>query len=139
MKKLFEASGYLFIFLLAALLSTTTVKAQAPLPTFGGNMDTVINSVTKDTVIAPKHAALIEPIVVNYQGDQAYSLSWSMGNLNRDTTVDGIAFVNLNGKKGQSLVSYSVTIPKSIMNANTNLIDTVDDYIFSLNKRYKKK
>ena len=113
-----------------------TLQAQ---PILYHNMDTTINK--WDTVISPKMAILITPVVINFQGDSAFSLSWRIDGVTRDTTNGANGTVSLYGKTGRSLIQFSVNIPKEIINNWGTDPATIDNFIFSIpeSKRFRKR
>lgn len=116
--------------LIAAILFATTVQAQTD--------TTIINN---DTIIHSKGAIIIQPVIVNANGDTAYSITWSTFGLTNDTTKGCSAYVVLHGRNNQNLADFNVQIPSSVTNVWLDN-SVIDDYILSKHprlKRYTKK
>lgn len=117
--------------LLLFILTSITCQAQ-----IFGNRDTTVAGI--DTIIHQKGAIIIQPVIVTVQGDSAYSLFWSVNNVTSDTTRDSNAQVTVYNKEGRQLAEFWALIPFSIVNDwITN--DSIDQYIFSIYSRFKRK
>ena len=92
---------------------------------------------TSKITTIPKMAIPIYPLAINLQGDSAYSVLWNINNRSRDTAQDGQALVIIFGKRGQSLITFPLTIPKSIINSTD--ITLIDNYIFQKYPKLIKK
>lgn len=113
-----------------AILFCTAAQAQSD--------TTVVNG---DTVIHSKGAIVINPVIVNANGDTAYSITWSTFGLANDTTKGCSAYVVLHGRNNQNLADFNVQIPSSVTNVWLDN-SVIDDYILSKHprlKRYTKK
>ena len=95
------------------------------------------STVVADTVIYSKGAIHIEPVIVNAQGDSAFSIVWSAFNLSSDGSGCN-TYVTLRGRKNQQLAEFNCAIPASVV-AIWGVSNTpVDDYILSQYPRFKK-
>lgn len=124
------------VILILLLFASATIVTNAQLRIGMRNLDTTI--VGNDTILSPKGAALIKPIVVNIQGDSAWSISWRVDNIQRDSTQDSNATIFLFSKSGNSLGQDYLIMPSDIINkwVGNNYID---DYIFSVKTRFKRR
>lgn len=112
--------------LIAAILFATTVQAQTD--------TTIINN---DTIIHSKGAIIIQPVIVNANGDTAYSITWSTFGLTNDTTKGCSAYVVLHGRKNQSLADFNLQIPASVTNVWLDN-SVIDNFILSQKPRFKR-
>ena len=91
----------------------------------------------QDTTVYTKGAILIQPIIVNAQGDSAYSIVWSAFGLSNNG--EGCStYVTLNGKLNQKLTDFNCGIPSYIVNQWGTDNTIIDDYILSQYPRFKK-
>lgn len=98
--------------------------------------DTVI--VHSDTVLVKPGSIVLEPIIVNAQGDSAFSLGWTAFNLTSDTTQGCQTYVQLYGKKGQMLADFNQPIPASVVKVWGTDNTVIDDYILAMNPRFRR-
>ena len=126
------------VILSALILASLSTKAQD---------STVIKSDTSiiqpliidvDTVVYSKGAIHIEPVIVNAQGDSAYSIVWVAFDLS--SNGEGCnTYVSLNGKTNQKLADFNCPIPASVV-AVWGVDNTIiDNYILSQYPRFKKQ
>ena len=95
---------------------------------------TVVNG---DTVFYTRGATLINPSIVNSQGDTAYSLTWSAFGLNQSGGSCN-TFVILNSKKNTQLATFNQPIPAEVVAVWGVDSQPVTDYILFMNKRFIK-
>ena len=90
-----------------------------------------------DTVTFNIGAIVIEPVIVDAQGNEAYSITWSAFGLTQDTTKGCNTYVVLHGKNNQQLAEFNQPIPASVVNV---WLDNrvIADYILSQNPRFKR-
>lgn len=120
------------VILLALVLASLSTKAQM----YRNNSDTAI--IGQDTIYYQKGAILIKPIIVNYLGDSAWSLSWTVNGLS--SNGDGCnTYVTLRGKNNQQLADFNCYIPASVV-AVWGISNTpIDVYILSQHPRFVKQ
>lgn len=88
-----------------------------------------------DTIKYSKGAILIEPVVVDAQGNYAYSITWNAFDVTQDTTKGCNTYVILHGKNNEQLTAFNQPIPASVVNVwveNT----VIDNYILLQNPRF---
>jgi hypothetical protein len=91
-----------------------------------------------DTVVYSKGAIHIEPIIVNAQGDSAYSIVWVAFDLS--SNGEGCnTYVTLRGKTNQKIAEFNCPIPASIVEFWGTDNTLIDDYILSQYPRFKKQ
>lgn len=115
----------LFIFLF--VLIGFTAKSQT---------DTAV--IGQDTVLVPSGAIVINPIIVNAQGDSAWTVNFYAFDVKADTVSGCQTLVTLAGKNGQSLTNFNQPLPASVVNAWRVSSDPVYDYILFMNPRFKR-
>lgn len=114
------------VILSALILASLSTKAQVK--------DTTI---IVDTVVYSKGAIHIEPVIVNAQGDSAFSIVWSAFNLSSDGSGCN-TYVTLRGRKNQQLAEFNCPIPASVVAVWGVDNEPVDTYILSQYPRFKK-
>ncbi|MBI2283321.1 MAG: hypothetical protein HYU71_06410 [Bacteroidetes bacterium] len=126
---------------LLSLMLTLTSSASEIHPTAVTVTAQVSSTVMSETLVIPKGAKQINPVVVTFKGDSAYSVSWVVNKITSDTTVDSYGEVYLNGKQGYPIVQFGITIPKAIINSWGLDNSSIDDFIFKLPemKRFVRK
>lgn len=112
-----------------AVLFCVNLQAQ----TVKSDTSIVING---DTIKYSIGAILINPVIVDAQGNEAYSITWSAFGLTQDTTKGCNTYVILHGKNNQQLADFNQPIPASIVNIWLEN-SVIDDYILSQNPRFK--
>lgn len=115
-----------FLLILSLFVSVATFAQQ----------DTVV--IYSDTVLVKPGSILLEPIIVNAQGDSAFSLGWMAFNLTSDTTQGCQTYVQLFGKKGQQLADFNQPIPASVVKVWGTDNSVIDDYILAQNPRFRR-
>lgn len=120
------------VILLVLVLASLSTKAQM----YGNNSDTAI--IGQDTIYYQKGGILIKPVIVNYLGDSAWSLSWTANNLS--SNGEGCqTYVTLRGKNNQQLADFNCYIPASVV-AVWGISNTpIDVYILSQYPRFVKQ
>lgn len=91
-----------------------------------------------DTVIYSKGAIHIEPVIVNAQGDSAYSIVWSAFGLSNNGEGCN-TYVSLNGKTNQKLADFNCGIPASVVAVWGIDNSIIDNYILSQYPRFVKQ
>lgn len=114
------------LFILATILIGLNAQAQIK--------DSVI--VGQDTVLVPLGAIVINPIIVNAQGDSAFSLNFYAFDVKADTVSGCQTYITLAGKNGQSLSSFNQLIPSSVLNKWSESPAPIYDYILFMNPRF---
>ena len=112
------------VILSALVLASLSTKAQD-------------STVVADTVVYSKGAIHIQPVIVNAQGDSAFSIVWSAFNLSSDGNGCN-TYVTLRGRKNQQLAEFNCPIPASVVAVWGVENTPVDDYILSQYPRFKK-
>lgn len=114
------------------VLASLSTKAQM----YRNNSDTAI--IGQDTIYYQKGGILIKPVIVNYLGDSAWSLSWTANNLS--SNGEGCqTYVTLRGKNNQQLADFNCYIPASVV-AVWGISNTpIDVYILSQYPRFVKQ
>lgn len=120
------------LFTLAAIALSLSATAQINIV----KSDTTV--IGKDTIISAKGSALILPVIVTVQGDSAWSLTWRIDGIQRDSTQDSYGQIYLFGKSGNRLSQDGFVIPAYIIN-NWVGNNYIDDFIFRQKKRFKKR
>ena len=120
------------VILLVLVLASLSTKAQM----YRNNSDTAI--IGQDTIYYQKGGILIKPVIVNYLGDSAWSLSWTANNLS--SNGEGCqTYVTLRGKNNQQLADFNCYIPASVV-AVWGISNTpIDVYILSQYPRFVKQ
>jgi hypothetical protein len=96
------------------------------------------STVVADTVIYSKGAIHIEPIIVNAQGDSAYSIVWSAFGLS--SNGEGCnTYVTLRSKINEKLADFNCAIPSYIVDIWGIDNTIIDNYILSQYPRFKKQ
>jgi len=113
------------LILSALILASLSTKAQD-------------STALADTVVYSKGAIHIEPVIVNAQGDSAYSIVWVAFDLS--SNGEGCnTYVSLNGKTNHKLADFNCPIPASVV-AVWGVDNTIiDNYILSQYPRFKKQ
>ena len=132
MKNTLTVIAVLFCISLQAHPVDTTVVSVPSAP----KTDTTI-VIGGDTVTFNIGAIVIEPVIVDAQGNEAYSITWSAFGLTQDTTKGCNTYVVLHGKNNQQLAEFNQPIPASVVNVWLNN-SIIDDYILSQNPRFKR-
>jgi len=132
MKNTLTVIAVLFCISLQAHPVDTTVISVSPTP----KTDSTI-VIDGDTVTFNIGAIVIEPVIVDAQGNEAYSITWSAFGLTQDTTKGCNTYVVLHGKNNQQLAEFNQPIPASVVNVWLNN-SVIDDYILSQNPRFKR-
>ena len=114
------------VILSALILASLSTKAQVK--------DTTI---IVDTVVYSKGAIHIQPVIVNAQGDSAFSIVWSAFNLSSDGSGCN-TYVTLRGRKNQQLAEFNCPIPASVVAVWGVENTPIDDYILLQYPRFKK-
>ena len=112
------------VILSALILASLSTKAQD-------------STVVADTVVYSKGAIHIEPVIVNAQGDSAFSIVWSAFNLSSDGSGCN-TYVTLRGRKNQQLAEFNCPIPAEVVAVWGVENEPVDTYILSQYPRFKK-
>lgn len=112
------------VILSALILASLSSKAQD-------------STVVVDTVVYSKGAIHIEPVIVNAQGDSAFSIVWSAFNLSSDGSGCN-TYVTLRGRKNQQLAEFNCPIPAEVVAVWGVDNEPVDTYILSQYPRFKK-
>jgi len=115
----------LFIFLF--VLIGFTAKSQT---------DTAV--IGQDTVLVPVGSIVINPIVVNAQGDSAWTVNFYAFDVKADTVSGCQTLVTLAGKNGQSLSTFNQPIPASVLNTWSDDPAPIYNYILLMNPRLKR-
>ena len=115
--------------ILTFLMVITTLNALASVDT--GAIATI------DTAFIPKSAIRIYPISINLKGDSAYSFTWGISGLNRDTSTSVVLSVSLLDKSGNKMYNVDYPIPSFIINKGIN-IGVIDNFILTRNKMFIK-
>ena len=120
------------IILSALILASLSTKAQM----FRNSSDTAI--IGNDTIYYQKGGILIKPVIVNYKGEEAWSMSWTANNLS--SNGEGCnTYVTLRGKSNIQLADFNCFIPASVV-AVWGLSNTpIDEYILSQYPRFIKQ
>lgn len=113
------------IILSVLVLASLSTKAQ------------IKDSVIVDTVAYSKGAIHIQPVIVNAQGDSAFSIVWSAFNLSSDGSGCN-TYVTLRGRKNQQLAEFNCPIPASVVAVWGVENTPIDEYILSQYPRFKK-
>ena len=113
------------IILSVLVLASLSTKAQ------------IQDSVIVDTVAYSKGAIHIQPVIVNAQGDSAFSIVWSAFNLSSDGSGCN-TYVTLRGRKNQQLAEFNCPIPASVVAVWGVSNEPVDEFILSQYPRFKK-
>jgi len=132
MKNTLTVIAVLFCISLQAHPVDTTVVSVSPTP----KTDTTI-VIGGDTVTFNIGAIVIEPVIVDAQGNEAYSITWSAFGLTQNTTNGCNTYVVLHGKNNQQLAEFNQPIPASVVNIWLDN-SVIDDYILSQNPRFKR-
>jgi len=81
----------------------------------------------------------IIPIVVNANGDSAYSVSWRINSITSDTSVQPIVFIYVHDKKGAILSIIETKLSQSVSRKFFGSFSFVDSFILGNIPRFKKK
>lgn len=120
------------IILSALILTSLSTKAQM----FRNSSDTTI--IGNDTIYFQKGGILIKPVIVNYQGESAWSMSWTANNLS--SNGEGCnTYVTLRGKNNQQLADFNCQIPASVVAVWGLSNAPIDEYILSQYPRFIKQ
>jgi len=96
------------------------------------------STVVADTVVYSKGAIHIQPVIVNAQGDSAFSIVWSAFNLSSDGSGCN-TYVTLRGRKNQQLAEFNCQIPAEVVAVWGVDNAPVDTYILSQYPRFVKQ
>lgn len=130
MKQVLTIIAVMFCINLQAQTDTTVINSNSI------NADTSI-IIGNDTVYFNKGAILIQPVIVDAQGNNAYSITWSAFGVTQDTSKGCNTYVVLHDKNNKPIGEFNQPIPANIVNIwLENSI--IDDYILSQNPRFKK-
>lgn len=130
MKKLLTLIGIIIFSTAKANYQDTTINNNTI------NADTSI-VIGNDTIYFNYGAILIAPVVVDAQGNKAFSITWSAFDVTQDTTKGCNTYVILRDKYNVQLATFNQPIPSSVVNVwfeNT----VIDNYILSQNPRFVK-
>ena len=120
------------IILSVLILASLSTKAQP----FRNSSDTAI--IGKDTIYYQKGGILIKPVIVNYSGDLAWSLSWTANNLS--SNGEGCnTYVTLRGKNNNQLADFNCYIPASVVAVWGISNAPIDSVILSQYPRFVKQ
>jgi hypothetical protein len=120
------------IILSVLVLASLSTKAQM----FRNSSDTAI--IGNDTIYYQKGGILIKPVVVNAQGDLAWSLNWIANNLS--SNGEGCnTYVSLKNKNNQELASFYCPIPASVVAVWGVSNQPIDSVILSQYPRFVKQ
>ena len=95
---------------------------------------TVVNG---DTVYYTRNAIVIQPVIVNSNGDTAYSLSWVAFDLNQSGGSCN-TYVALSDKNNLQIATFNQPIPAEVVAVWGTSNAPIDDYILYMNKRFIK-
>lgn len=87
----------------------------------------------------PKHAIAIIPVILEIKKDTAYSVTWKVSDINRDTLLPASLFVYLLNRTGGRVYEYEIVLPASIVRKWGSDNTLIDDYVFITNKALIKK
>ena len=120
------------IILSALILASLSTKAQM----YRNSSDTAI--IGNDTIYFQKGGILIKPVIVNYKGEEAWSMSWTANNLS--SNGEGCnTYVTLRSKSNIQLADFNCFIPASVVAVWGLSNAPIDDYILSQYPRFIKQ
>ena len=90
------------------------------------------------TVVYSKGAIHIQPVIVNAQGDSAYSIVWSAFDLRSDGGGCN-TYVTLRGRSNEQLAEFNCAIPASEVAGWGIDNSPINDYILFQYPRFKKQ
>lgn len=91
-----------------------------------------------DTVIIPKGAVKINPIVINVTGDTAYCFSWKAININSDTTEVGSIQITMYGRKANALGTIEQRISPALTRRFYGAFSFIEAFVLVKNPRLTK-
>lgn len=94
--------------------------------------------IDKDSVVVPLGAIVINPVIVNAQGDTAWTMSFYAFDVKADTVSGCQTLVTLANKNGAAIGQFNQPLPSDIVNAWRTSPDPVYDYILFMNPRFTR-
>lgn len=117
---------------IALLLFPFALSAQNRL---GSNaQDTVV--VNGDTVVITHGAIVVEPVIVNANGDSCYSITWNAFGLSSSNQGGCNTYVVFHDKFNRQIADKNQQIPQSVVDVWGTSNDPIDDYILFMNPRF---
>lgn len=89
-----------------------------------------------DSIIVPKGAFEINPIIVTAQGDTARSVTWTTNQMRRDTTIGFGINVVLFSKNGNQLSTFDISAPP--LTNTAAYLNGIDNFVMYLTPRISK-
>jgi hypothetical protein len=100
----------------------------------GISVTSVISTSSFSSVTVPVGGIAIVPVLANFQGDSAYSVSWELNKYTTDSGTYNIVNISVNGFTGFPIATITTVVPIS-------QISSISTWLFTLPelKRLKKK